>query len=226
MMETLFGIQKRARNFYFERRSIGPERPTSTPFRPPFWPLPLVLVEAIPPLPDILRSSRLRGNLRETMQSIRKQSPDPFVVRQCLNCTIGNLSGLKTQALGGLPNKTCRASLSPQERSSSSFRHNDYRTKCLNRLLKAPKNREIEKGNVKNPRSDRYYHSSPPKDSYSPQENTKALEFGLHDIHFAPKLNKPHYNSISKQQAEEENDERKKAHQGQRKMSVSKEDFA
>ena len=41
-----------------------------------------------------------------------------------------------------------------------------------------------------------------------------------------PKLNKLHYNPKNKQQAEDENDERKETYQGQRKMSSSKEDSA
>lgn len=147
-METLFEIWKRAQNSYSNRRSTGCfslRRLAPGPFRPHFLALSPVLVEAIPPFADMLRSFGPRRNLCGTTQIVRRQSPGPSVVRWCLNCTTKNLSRPKARAWANYLKKFAEQALTPRK-VFPSCHHNGYMTKHLNRPLNVPTIEEQKKG--------------------------------------------------------------------------------
>lgn len=149
------------RNFYLDKRpneSSDLRCPTLVSFLPHFLSLPLLLVEATPPLANIISSFRSCGNLCETMELLESVI---WLIR-CLAVPQQynkKPRWTKSQSLNGSSNKFCRASLLTNNRK----KNRPYRANMIVAGWNTWTNHwrywqwRSEKENLKNPKFDGQY---------------------------------------------------------------------
>ena len=182
-----FRMRKRSRNSRLDKSSVGCSvqvRSAPAPFRPPFWHLPIVLIEVMSPLADILKH-KTAWSLHDTTPIVRNSHLTPQIYSN-------QPTQIYNPHLGKLPSLACKASPNqgPLPHPPPLLLYDHNKTNAYVYHLRNHWKRSEKRKTQKNLNSSKCYRSFPQRQLPSPEKTLKPYTLNLTTFILHPKSHK------------------------------------